>query len=149
MPRPPLLRCRSLGPPPTPAPAAPSGGPGTNRASVPRRHERVGELLDPRQPTGQLLGQLVARRQRRGGQVADLGLAAVIPGVPATGLPKITSLVSRSWSPLASASPLWSTTVNSLRPFLATRSDSRVTVSFTERGLSLVTISPAALISPS
>jgi hypothetical protein len=60
-------------------------------------------------------------------------------GVPACGLPKMTSLVSRSASWAAAASPLWSMTVNRFIPLAATIADSRSTVSPTDHGLSFVT----------
>ena len=53
----------------------------------------------------------------RGRSIATLG-AACINGVPAFGLPKISSLVGRIFSPTFSASPLWSTIANSITPLL-------------------------------
>src|SRR5271166_405668 len=67
--------------------------------------------------------------------------AACITSVPAAGLPKITRMVSRSFSPAWLASALWSITANSFMPFAATISLRRETVPATERGLSLVTMS--------
>ena len=61
--------------------------------------------------------------------------AAAITGVPASGLPKITTLVSRSSSPAALASPLWSITANSLTPFDSSSFVIRATVSPTDTGL--------------
>src|SRR5215813_7639848 len=61
--------------------------------------------------------------------------------VPAAGLPKSTSTVSRRVSPAAPASALWSMTANSFSPLLLSMLVSRAVVSGTERGLSLVTIS--------
>ncbi len=43
--------------------------------------------------------------------------AANIMGVPALGLPQISSLVGRMFIPIVSASPLWSMTANSVMPF--------------------------------
>jgi len=51
----------------------------------------------------------------------------------------MTTFVSRSSSPAASASPLWSMTANSFMPFAATNSDIRPTVSGTDLGLALTT----------
>ena len=61
-------------------------------------------------------------------------------GVPAAGLPNITSTVSRSSSPACSASARWSITANSFMPFAKNSSVRRSTVAATGRGLSLVTI---------
>jgi hypothetical protein len=58
--------------------------------------------------------------------------------VPAAGLPKITSVVSRNCSPAWAASALWSITANSRMPFAAIMLVKREIVSFTGRGLSLV-----------
>ncbi len=44
--------------------------------------------------------------------------AASIRGVPALGLPKISSLLQRIFIPTFSVSPLWSTSANSVTPWL-------------------------------
>src|SRR6185437_3274291 len=59
--------------------------------------------------------------------------------VPAAGLPKITSVVSRSRSPAPRAASLWSITAKTVIPFAARISVSRDTVAATGRGLTLVT----------
>ena len=62
---------------------------------------------------------------------------ATTTGLPAVGLPKMTSFVSRSPSPSFMASPLWSITADI---FLAsTTAVSRVTVSATDQGRTVVT----------
>jgi hypothetical protein len=61
--------------------------------------------------------------------------AAAITGVPAAGLPKITTFVSRRSSPAALASPLWSITANSLTPFDSSSCTMSETVSSTDTGL--------------
>jgi len=50
---------------------------------------------------------------------------ATISGVPAFGLPKITSFVGRIFRPAFAASPEWSTIAKILRPFAC-----RIPVSF-------------------
>jgi hypothetical protein len=45
--------------------------------------------------------------------------AASIRGVPALGLPKISSLVERIFIPIFSVSPLWSTSANGVTPLVA------------------------------
>jgi hypothetical protein len=65
--------------------------------------------------------------------------AATITGVPAVGLPKMTSFVSRSPSPSFVASPLWSITANIFIFLASTTAASRVTVSATDQRLTLVT----------
>ena len=48
-------------------------------------------------------------------------------------------MLSRSSSPTAAASPLWSITANSFAPFAASTSEKRATVSATDTGLTFVT----------
>jgi hypothetical protein len=59
-------------------------------------------------------------------------------GVPATGLPKITRVVSRSCRPTCRASPLWSMTAKTFRPLADKMPVSRETVALTDRGLTFV-----------
>src|SRR2546426_143629 len=63
--------------------------------------------------------------------MATLG-AASISGVPAFGLPKISSLVAGIFIPTFAASPLWSTSANSVTPLARSRSVSLSTVCSTE-----------------
>jgi len=69
-------------------------------------------------------------------------VVACITGLPACGLPKMTSFVSRNSRPTRAASPLWSTTATRVIPRVRTSSSSRPTVPPTERGLVFV-ISPS------
>jgi hypothetical protein len=66
--------------------------------------------------------------------------AAAMTGVPPAGLPKITSVVSRSDWPTARASALWSITANTFAPAAPIASVSLLTVSATPNGLCLLTI---------
>ena len=61
-------------------------------------------------------------------------------GVPALGLPYISTFVLRSASPAILASPLWSITANNFAPALAMASVSEATVSVTGCGLLMCSI---------
>src|SRR5438552_16975406 len=74
-----------------------------------------------------------------GRSMATLG-AASISGVPAFGLPKITSLVGGSFIPTFAASPLCSTSANSVTPLARRRAWSFSTVWSTECWLGRVII---------
>src|SRR5882762_11314326 len=77
--------------------------------------------------------------------MAMLG-AASITGVPALGLPKISSLVGRICIPAFSASPLWSTSAKSATPLACRMLLSLSTVWSTEWLLSLA-VTPLAVTS--
>ena len=72
--------------------------------------------------------------------------AETITGVPAAGLPNKTNFVSGIVSPTRAASPLWSITAKSFRPFAAIVLSSRSTVSATDQGLCLAVITMSARV---
>src|SRR5215471_17633222 len=82
----------------------------------------------------------------KGRSIAMLG-AASIRGVPALGLPKISSLVGGIFIPTFSASPLWSTSANRLTPLACNIPLSFATVSSTEWSLGRL-MTPLSLICP-
>jgi len=113
--------------------------------------KRIADRADASESLRELVTQVVARRKSTGSRIAHLRLPAVVPdehlfsgrssatsgtdcitGVPASELPKITTLVSRSSSPARRVSPLWLTIAKSFSPRASTSSLSLATVSFTE-----------------
>ena len=70
-------------------------------------------------------------------------------GVPATGLPKITTMVSRNSRPCCRASLLWSMVEKTVMPWSSTAWTSAATVSATVPGAVLVMIPVAACSSVS
>ena len=83
-------------------------------------------------PVDETVEKLKGILQAKGVTLFALLGAASITGVPAFGLPKISSLVGRIFSPAFSASPLWSTRANRVTPFACKIPLSFWTVSSTE-----------------